>query len=169
MLKYKIGYVVISNINDSIETIKTRIAALSEPQWIGVVIRNPEILSDLFTVLEDKKIPFNIVDLKEDINEYDHLDLFLKNYKSGWTFVTKTDFEINQDKIKKITKIEKPFALISNSDSNVNEWLFPNSIFLYLKGSKAVTDNDTGEVSFLNYFEKINKFSKSMLFNWEDI
>lgn len=169
MLKYKIGYVVISNINDSIETIKTRIAALSEPQWIGVVIRNPEFLKDLFPVLEEKNIPFNIVDLKEDIGDHEHLDLFLKNYKSGWTFVTKTDSEIDKDKLAKIMEIEKAFALISNSDSNVNEWLFPNSIFLFLKGSKPITDNHTGEVSFLNYFEKINKFSKSLLFNWEDL
>jgi len=174
-LKTKIGYVFILNEVSKLETLKENIHLCLEnnPVWIGVVHNLPEANDNIIEYFKDVPCLHNIIcnyDLIDDIYKPDQL---LKKYKNGWTIVNVVGEEFNKDLCltleNYISNNEQPVGLIKDEGESVNNFCFFNIIYKFLKGSKPDINEETDEVTFATYEEKIMAMSPDMIKTWKEI
>lgn len=173
-IKIKVGYIFILKDPDKIQELKNNINSVKDmnPLWIGVNHDFPEIKDDINKYLMSLNIPYNIILNYEKVaGDIYRLDQFMKNYKNGWTLVNIIGEKFDIDKYKILNTYVNhfnPLAIVKNKCDSVNELVFFNMIFKYLKGSyPSILEDETIEQKTI--IEKVEDMSSYMVKNWKEL
>lgn len=174
-LKTKVGYLFILNEESKFDVLKKNISLCLEnnPIWIGVVHSSPDLNDDIIEYFKEVPCLHNIIcnyDLIDDIYKPDQ---YIKKYKNGWTIVNVVGEEFNKDLCLSLDAYldsnQRPVGLIKDDGESINNLCFFNVIYKFLKGSKPEIDEETEEVTFATYEEKIMLMSPDMIKTWKEI
>ena len=174
-LKTKVGYVFILNEESKFENLKENVSLCLEnnPIWIGVVHNLPHLNDDIIEYFKDVSCLHNIVCNYDPIDDIYKPDQFFKKYKNGWTIVNVVGEEFNKDLCLSLESYlnnnEQPVGLIKDEGESMNNFCFFNIIYKFLKGSKPDIDEETNEVTFATYEEKIAVMSPDMIKTWKEV
>ena len=143
------------------------------PIWIGIIHNLVNLADDIIDKFSYISLPINIICNHNEITDADSLDLFMKNYKNGWTIVNVVGEDFDTNLINTLdfylnTKT-KPIALIKSGEDSVNEMCFYNFIYKFLKGSKLEVNSETQEIIDKSYEEKVAESSIDMIKTWKEI
>lgn len=174
-VKTPVGYIFILKDESKIELLKNNIENILDknPIWIGIIHNLVNLADDIIDKFSYISLPINIICNHNEITDVDSLDLFMKNYKNGWTIVNIVGEDFNTNLVTTLdfylsTKT-KPIALIKSSEDSVNEMCFYNFIYKFLKGSKLEVNSETQEIIDKSYEEKVAESSIDMIKTWKEI
>lgn len=139
--------------------------------WIGINHDFPEAHNDIIKFCSSLVVPYNIICNYEVPLDLDRLDNFMKNYHSGWTFVNVVgeNLKYNEGIVDLYAnKKSNPLALVKE-DETINNLCYYNFIYIFLKGSRTEINEETEEVTFDTYEEKVYKKNPAMVKTWEEL
>lgn len=174
-VKTPVGYIFILNDISNIDTLKNNIdkALEKNPIWIGIVHNLVDSASDIILKFGYIACPINIICNHNPTHDIISLDMFMKNYKNGWTIVNVVGEDFDIDLIDSLdlylNNTRSATALIKSSDDSVNQMCFYNFIYKYLKGSLLEIDPTTEEVIDKTYEQKVLDSSPNMIKTWKEI
>lgn len=168
----RIGYILILKEAKYFENLVNELSNIknSNPIWVGVVIDVPEYYEQIISILNTFGCDFNVVyNLKNDEDIY-KLDLFHK-YKNGWTIVKIAGEETvaNKDLLNRYILDGNKAAIIKTNKESINDMCFFNFIFKYLNGNKYEINEETDEVIFKTFEEKVLEKDPNMITTWEKL
>ena len=169
------GYILVSQQNTTFEDIKQCIDKVlnNNPIWIGVYCYSLDIKDACTSYLNSLQLKYNILLTFSDTSDFDKLDKFIKNYLNGWTHVHIVGQEFkNYSKdllFQKILIENYKIGLIVENKDNINNMCYFNMIYKYLKGSKLIQDEDSGDIIDKTFYEKLKEKSANMIYTWSDL
>jgi len=168
----KIGYIFLLNDGGSFESLKAQLSTIkdSNPMWVGVITECKEYYDEIIDILNQYKVNFNVLYNLEKVSDVYKLDQFSK-YKNGWTIVRVAGENIvdDADLLRKYISDGNKIALIKEDDRSVNGMCFFNFIYQYLKGSKYELNEETEEVIFKTFEEKVLEKDPNMITTWDKL
>jgi len=173
-VKIKLGYIFILNDISKLDELKKNIDLVQEnnPMWIGVNHDFPEVATEINLYMARLNIPHNVILNYEKVSSDIHrLDQFMNSYKNGWTFVNVVGQQFDLSKVNILDNYINqfnPLAIVKNKCDSLNEFVFFNMIFKYLKGSyPSILEDDTIEQK--TFTEKVQDMSSYMIKNWKEL
>lgn len=168
----RIGYIFLLNDASYFESLKTQLLSVkdSNPIWVGVITEYKEYYDEIIDILNQHNISFNVIYNLEKVPDIHKLDQF-SNYKNGWTIVRVAGEDIvdNIELLDKYISDGNKIALIKNNEESINGVCFFNFIYKYLKGSKYEVNEETEEVIFKTFEEKVFEKDPNMITTWDKI
>ena len=174
-VKTPVGYIFILNDVSDIDILKSSIdkALEKNPMWIGIVHDLVDLASDVIIKFASTPCPINIICNHSPVHDIISLDMFMKNYKNGWTIVNVIGEEFDIGLIDNLNlyleNTKSAIALIKLNDDSVNGMCFYNFLYKYLKGSLLEVNPTTQEVIDKTYEQKVLDASPNMLITWKEI
>lgn len=174
-VKTPVGYIFILNNESDIETLKSNIdkALEKNPIWIGIVHNLVDLANNIIIKFGSISCPLNIICNHNPTHDIMSLDMFMKNYKNGWTIVNVVGEEFDIDLIDTLNlyldNTKSAIALIKSDSSSINQMCFYNFIYKYLKGSLLEIDPKTEEIIDKTYEQKVLDSSPNMITTWKEI
>lgn len=177
----KLGYIFISKSDnpliglfESFEKIKDK-----DPLWIGISNLNPEYNTAISLKIEEMmpNVQYNIISNFEEIEDLYKIDQFLKNYKNGWTIVNIIGQELDllaKEKLHKAIneKLDKFCLVVEDKEAeipNVNNLLFFNFTYCFLKGNCPEYLEETNELVLKSILDKTREKGSDMIRNWSEL
>lgn len=169
------GYIFVSQQNTTFEDIKQCIDKVlnNNPMWIGVYCYSVDIKDACTSYLNSLQIKYNILLAFSDTSDFDKLDKFIKNYLNGWTHVHVVGQEFKESSkellFQKILIENYKIGLILENKDSINNMCYFNMIYKFLKGSKLIQDENSGEIIDKTFYEKLKEKSENMIYTWSDL
>ena len=168
----RIGYILILKNPDNFSSLKNHLSAIkdSNPIWVGVINDFVEYHEEIIDILKTFACEFNVIYNLEKTPDIQKLDQFSK-YKNGWTVVRVAGEDVvdNTDLLDKYILDGNKIGLIKHNDESINGMCFFNFIFKFLKGNKYELNEETKEVIFKTFEEKVIEKDPNMITTWEKI
>jgi hypothetical protein len=172
-VEMKSNYIFVLKDISHLQLLKDRVLEAQNKNaiWIGINHDFPEVHDQLIEFCSSLTVSYNIICNYLVPLDIDRLDNFIKNYPSGWTFVNIAGENIayNENVVDSYAnKNNKPLALVKEGES-INNMCYFNFLYVFLRGSKPEINEETEEVSFKTYEEKVYDQSASMIKTWEEL